>query len=208
MREERRREAPVTTPCSQNESPSGMATSGVPVQDTATKEAVTSGQCSQHCVSPVAKLEAEPRSTTHLVDLSTPLQRVSAFCQAVFSTVIPNELWGIGEAQAHNRQAILKKVDLFLRLRRFETLNLHDLMQGIKVRMLPSMTQQHMLTLASGCRYAVAGTFKSPCWKDEPDRSSKTTTDSRRVSLLPVRLIFSAACPKQLLRDRVQQPQE
>jgi len=68
-----------------------------------------------------------------LVDLATPISHVSAFCQAVFKRILPNELWGTGEAGSHNKSIFLKHVDRFIKLRRFESMNLHDMMQGLKV---------------------------------------------------------------------------
>ena len=47
--------------------------------------------------------------------------------------VIPDEFLGIGEDQAHNKQVLMKNVDRFVDLRRFETLSLHDVTQGMKV---------------------------------------------------------------------------
>ncbi|OAA61230.1 telomerase reverse [Niveomyces insectorum RCEF 264] len=76
----------------------------------------------------------EPPETSALVDLATPLAQISAFCQAVFKNVIPNDFWGSKEAiQCHNKALFLKKVDAFLRLRRFESMSLHTLVQGLKI---------------------------------------------------------------------------
>lgn len=70
---------------------------------------------------------------TSLTDLSVPVTSVSAFCQAVLSKIIPNEFYGLGGAQAHNRRIFLGNVDRFLKLRRFETISLHEVVQGLKV---------------------------------------------------------------------------
>lgn len=66
-------------------------------------------------------------------DLATPDHQVSAFCRAIMNTVIPNSLWGEGETQTHNKHAFLCHVDQFVRLRRFESLTLHAVMQYMKV---------------------------------------------------------------------------
>lgn len=58
---------------------------------------------------------------------------MSAFCQAVLKKIIPDEFWGVGETQSLHRAAFLKAVDHFVKLRRFETMNLHELTQGMKV---------------------------------------------------------------------------
>jgi telomerase reverse transcriptase len=68
------------------------------------------------------------------MDLATPSANVSAFCRAVLGRVIPDEFFGTGEDQTHNKQVLMKNVDRFIELRRFETLSLHDVMQGMKVQ--------------------------------------------------------------------------
>lgn len=68
-----------------------------------------------------------------IVDLATPVSQVSAFCQRVLSKIIPNEFWGVGSTQKHNKELVLRNVDRFIRLRRFENMSLHDVYQGIKV---------------------------------------------------------------------------
>jgi len=70
---------------------------------------------------------------TSLTDLATPIARVSAFSQAVFKKILPDEFWGSGETQTRNKAVFLKKVDHFIRLRRFEVLNLHDMCQDLAV---------------------------------------------------------------------------
>ncbi|KAK3310065.1 uncharacterized protein B0T15DRAFT_22848 [Chaetomium strumarium] len=67
-----------------------------------------------------------------LTDLATPVSSVSALCQAVLSKVIPNEFWGQGATQEHNRACFLKSVHHFIHLRRFESMCLHEVMQGMK----------------------------------------------------------------------------
>lgn len=68
-----------------------------------------------------------------LVDLATPTSQVSAFCQSVLSSIVPNDFWGQGETMCHNKNTILSKVDHFIKLRRFESMSLHEIFQGIKV---------------------------------------------------------------------------
>jgi telomerase reverse transcriptase len=67
------------------------------------------------------------------MDRATPSANVSAFCRTVLGRVVPDEFWGIGDDQTHNKQALMKNVDRFVNLRRFETLSLHDVVQGMKV---------------------------------------------------------------------------
>lgn len=68
-----------------------------------------------------------------LTDLATPVASVSAFCQAVLSKVIPKEFWGHGPPQEHNKASFMKKIHHFIHLRRFETMFLHEVIQGMKV---------------------------------------------------------------------------
>ncbi|KAG5987159.1 hypothetical protein E4U43_005206, partial [Claviceps pusilla] len=68
------------------------------------------------------------------VDLATSQSQVSSFCQAVLSRIVPNDFWGQGENMMHNKTAVLRQVDRFIRLRRFESISLHEIMQGLRVR--------------------------------------------------------------------------
>ena len=68
-----------------------------------------------------------------LVDLATPVQHVAAFCRAVMLSVLPSEIWGIGEVGESNKMFILRQVDHFVGLSRFESLSLHVVVQGLKV---------------------------------------------------------------------------
>ncbi|GAD98225.1 telomerase reverse transcriptase [Paecilomyces variotii No. 5] len=68
-----------------------------------------------------------------LTDYATPSSSVSAFCRAVLQKLIPNEFYGIGQDGQWNRRLILKNVDRFVRLRRFESLSLHQTCMGLKI---------------------------------------------------------------------------
>lgn len=78
--------------------------------------------------------QAQVHSHTSLTGLAEPVSSVSAFCQAVLSKIIPHEFWGVGHVQEHNRVNFLRNIDRFIKLRRFETISLHDVMQGFRVR--------------------------------------------------------------------------
>ncbi|KIH87619.1 telomerase reverse transcriptase [Sporothrix brasiliensis 5110] len=80
---------------------------------------------------------SKPLSPVPLVQLATPVRQVSAFCQAVFLKIVPDDFWGLGEVQVHNKAIFLKKLDLFVRLQRYEKLNFHSLLQGFKIAELP-----------------------------------------------------------------------
>ncbi|KAK0307142.1 Telomerase reverse transcriptase [Friedmanniomyces endolithicus] len=64
---------------------------------------------------------------------STPA-KVSAFCRAVVLHVFPDALWGAATEAEHNRELLLRRIDQFVRLRRYETMSLHDVLQGVKIR--------------------------------------------------------------------------
>ncbi|KXH63750.1 telomerase reverse transcriptase [Colletotrichum salicis] len=71
-----------------------------------------------------------------ITDLATPAAHVSAFCQAVLAKIIPDEMWGTGEDGTYNKRQILKKVDHFVKLRRFEAMSLCELADGLKIASL------------------------------------------------------------------------
>ncbi|KAK8050638.1 RNA-directed DNA polymerase [Apiospora phragmitis] len=72
-------------------------------------------------------------STQKLVELSSPVSQVSAFCQSVLSKIVPDEFWGVGPAQEHNKRVAMKMVGQFIYLRRFEGMYLHEVMRGMKI---------------------------------------------------------------------------
>jgi telomerase reverse transcriptase len=75
---------------------------------------------------------AEDQSTS-MLDQATPMANVSAFCRAVILQIIPNEFWGTTEECSYNRKIILRKMDQFINLRRFENMTLHEVMDGLRV---------------------------------------------------------------------------
>ncbi|KAK5164075.1 Telomerase reverse transcriptase [Saxophila tyrrhenica] len=82
-----------------------------------------------YCPSPI-KDDFNPETITKHASTSA---QVSAFCRAVTSKVFLAELWGDGDAKHHNRQILLRSVDKFIRLRRYESLTLHDVLQRIQL---------------------------------------------------------------------------
>ncbi|KAK2750170.1 hypothetical protein FQN57_004666 [Myotisia sp. PD_48] len=73
------------------------------------------------------------RPAPKMTDYATPMSSVSAFCRAVLSNLIPNEMYGSGNEGIQNRDIVLRYVDKFICLRRFESLTLHEVSQCIKV---------------------------------------------------------------------------
>ena len=80
--------------------------------------------------------EARPKRL-NVIDHATPVAKVSVFCRSVLSRIIPDGFWGIEEDQAHNKQLFLNNVDRFVKLRRFESMSLHDVMHSMKISNIP-----------------------------------------------------------------------
>lgn len=72
-----------------------------------------------------------------LTDYATPASSVSAFSRAVLLRLIPLEVFGEGADGVLNRKVVMKHVDSFIKMRRFETLSLHELCKGLKVASIP-----------------------------------------------------------------------
>ncbi|OBS26806.1 hypothetical protein FPOA_00749 [Fusarium poae] len=68
-----------------------------------------------------------------LEELATPPSQVSSFCQAALSKIIPDSFWGNGDAGKHNKSTVMRSVHHFIRLRRFETMSLHEITQDLKI---------------------------------------------------------------------------
>ena len=84
--------------------------------------------------SPIASPDARPS----FFDLATPHANVSAFCRATIAKLIPNGFWGRGESGSENKSNIMRKIDRFVRLRRFEPMSLHVVSQGFRVEISTS----------------------------------------------------------------------
>ncbi|PYI10604.1 hypothetical protein BO78DRAFT_360710 [Aspergillus sclerotiicarbonarius CBS 121057] len=69
-----------------------------------------------------------------LTDYATPASSVSAFCRAVLRNLIPPQFYGTGQHRIQHQDIVLKHVDQFIHMRRFENLSLHEVCKGIKVR--------------------------------------------------------------------------
>ncbi|KAF8252775.1 hypothetical protein K440DRAFT_360376 [Wilcoxina mikolae CBS 423.85] len=69
---------------------------------------------------------------------------VSGFVRAVIGRVIPNNFFGSGEA---NKNSVMRIIDRFVKLRRYESLSLHEALQGLKVRQIPFMSDSMVLML-------------------------------------------------------------
>lgn len=76
---------------------------------------------------------ADSQPKTDLTDYAAPSASVSAFCRAVLRKLIPQPFFGVGHDGVRNRDVLHKYVDKFIRMRRFESLSLHEVCNGLKV---------------------------------------------------------------------------
>ena len=74
-------------------------------------------------------------SDRSFIELACSPHSVSAFCKAVISKVVPSELFGIGEAKIHHKRKILHVIDQFVKMRKFESPTLLQVIECIKVNM-------------------------------------------------------------------------
>ena len=95
-----------------------------------TQQSIGLGHSNGSAISNPVEIPAQKPS---MMGHATPVAKVSAFCRAVLSKIIPRDFWGIGERQLHNEDVFLRNVDRFIGLGRFESLSLHEVSQGIKV---------------------------------------------------------------------------
>ena len=75
---------------------------------------------------------ALPLTKVSSTEHASSVGEVSAFVLSVIKRVIPRALFGGVE----NQKSIMGSINRFIRLRRFESLSLHDVMQGLKVHTL------------------------------------------------------------------------
>ncbi|KAJ5677257.1 uncharacterized protein N7477_002890 [Penicillium maclennaniae] len=110
-------------PCRVAESPS----SGLPPQDIPNNK--REGEEEGHSRVKQPKLS--------LTDYATPASSVSAFCRAVLQKLIPHTFFGDGPHGISNRRIVLKHVDSLIKMRRYESLSLHQVCKGLKVTEIP-----------------------------------------------------------------------
>lgn len=65
--------------------------------------------------------------------LATSAAQVSAFCRATTSKVFPKDFWGKAGAGADNMRVLHRNIDMFVRLRRYESMSLHDVLQNMNL---------------------------------------------------------------------------
>ncbi|CAK3842412.1 Telomerase reverse transcriptase [Lecanosticta acicola] len=80
---------------------------------------------------PVRTENAEPSQSS--IRQAADVAQVSAFCRAAVLQVFPKALWGSGEMAQNNVKKLKYDIDRFVRLRRYESLSLHDVLQGLRL---------------------------------------------------------------------------
>lgn len=79
------------------------------------------------------QLGANQPDQVNFLKFATPASHVSAFCRSVLINTIPLRLWGDGDTAFHNRSRVSHHVDRFVKARKYETITLHDVLDGLKV---------------------------------------------------------------------------
>ncbi|KAJ5804517.1 uncharacterized protein N7518_000820 [Penicillium psychrosexuale] len=97
------------------------------------------------------------KTQVSLTDHATPPSSVSAFCRAVIQKLIPRQFWGVGPDGISNFKLVLRHVDRFIKLRRFESLSLHEVCKGVKITSIPWLAPPQVQTsLPSETRSKIA----------------------------------------------------
>lgn len=91
-------------------------------------------EAASHTTEDKTEIKGRPKRKVNLTDYATPASAVSAFCRAVLLKIVPPRLFGEGPEGLANRRIIMKHVDAFIRMRRFESPSLHEVCSGLKVR--------------------------------------------------------------------------
>ncbi|KAJ6147666.1 Telomere reverse transcriptase [Penicillium chrysogenum] len=103
-----------------------------------------------------SKGPASRKAPVNLTDYATPASSVSAFCRAVIQKLIPRQFWGAGPDGISNFKLVLRHVDRFIKLRRFESLSLHEVCKGVKITSIPWLGPQVQTTSTSKTRSKIA----------------------------------------------------
>lgn len=91
-------------------------------------------QSPQATSAPCGAKKATCKAQASLTDYATPPSSVAAFCRAVVKKLIPRQLLGEGQEGPSNFKLVLQHVERFIKMRRFESVSLHEVCKGVKVR--------------------------------------------------------------------------
>ncbi|KAK5195903.1 Telomerase reverse transcriptase [Exophiala xenobiotica] len=94
---------------------------------------------------PGTNFSAKPSSTasdhddngTSFLPHATPIAAVSAFCRSVIARLLPKDACGIGTEGRQSHAKLMRRIDEFVQMRRFESMTLHKAVQGICVKSIP-----------------------------------------------------------------------
>ncbi|KAK5097486.1 Telomerase reverse transcriptase [Lithohypha guttulata] len=75
---------------------------------------------------------------------ATPTCHVVAFCQATIKRLLPSDTFGRGSDGVENWRKVLDRVDRFACMRRFETISMHELVQGLKIKAIRWLAPEHV----------------------------------------------------------------
>ena len=78
-------------------------------------------------------LELSSSPQTSSFQQATPVAQVSAFCRAAVAKVFPTSFWGEDDTRTQNLKTVMCNIDRFIRLRRYESLSIHDVLHGIQI---------------------------------------------------------------------------
>lgn len=114
---------------------------------------------SQEPASRYQKMIQKPK--TRMMDYATPVSSVSAFCRAVIQTLFPPTFYGVGADGLVNRRIVLKHIDRFIKMRRFESISLHEVCKGLKVGFPRPLFIRDTDASRSDYQHTLAGTTSS-----------------------------------------------
>lgn len=83
-----------------------------------------------YCPPPSAQAS---NAAANFMSLATPAAQVSAFCRAAVSRVFPDSFWSADSDENANQAVLLRAIEAFIQLRRYESMSIHDVLQGIKI---------------------------------------------------------------------------
>ena len=81
---------------------------------------------------------------TAFVPYATSEQSVSSFCKAALFHILPRDTFGKGEDGIHNNKMILRHIDRFVWMRKYETINMHELVQGLRLKSITWLAPKSM----------------------------------------------------------------
>ncbi|GAA5910442.1 telomerase reverse transcriptase [Sporobolomyces salmoneus] len=116
-------------------------------------------------IKPKSGLEKKPK----LAEFACSPYEVESYVQAVVRDVIPRSFWG----SERNRKLVFKQISQFLRMRRFESISLHSLLQGFSILDCEWLDPSSSLSLTS---------------HNDPNATKRNVEDSQSRVVNPVEM--------------------